>query len=777
MKIMKKHLSLLLAVSFLLGLVVVSTAITVSADPTALLELDFSNFEAVAYSAATEAGLYGQTSGVTASGTWAASTSLGFSKRPSENQLTKGSIHNSDNGYTYYIDTFDEKTWSQSNQVSAANNYAQHLSNMQFKNNNLESTSNTFSFWVDADYSDKWKQIFAYRVDYNGSSVESFDLGLNYGGVWNALSDPVNASPTDRNVDTFTPASGWKHVVVTNPMRSGGQKTMDVYINGAYVKSVTLDIPDDATINTVSCSFFSKSLSADGYWRTRDRIVPHGTLADVKVYDGVLSAQEVSDLYTAQLPRFTEAPVAQIEGYTFIGASFDYDGQAHTIQVTRGTDATEGVNIAYTCNGQPFEGATAPGTYAITATLTKDGYLPLELNATLSIVRVVADGDLLVGLDLSAFSPTPKAADGTAAPSGITASGDWATDTTLSFAQRPNAAPDNNIVTKGQFVNAASNYTYYVNLTDPTIYPNTDEGNSYAQHLTNLQMKNATFEAASNTFSFWVDVTPSYLWKEIACYRIDYDGGAAFFDLGVNADGTWNAISWNPSSEGEGKLSTPADAETGAFKVPAGFKHVVISNPKVSAGQKSIDLYINGQFIKTVTLNIPAGKTPTNATVMFFSKSIASEQSWRARYSVAPAGKLGGINVYAGAMDATAVSALYTAQLPLFSKTNNDGIVSIKCNGSDITNLNGVNAGDVIEVNYGYSAKRGISVYAAAYSEDEIMLSVAAAPNAMAIDKGIGEGTLSLTIPEGTNEVRIFEWNKPSILSEALQLEAVRVFK
>ncbi|MBO4898387.1 MAG: hypothetical protein J5590_08840 [Clostridia bacterium] len=76
---------------------------------------------------------------------------------------------------------------------------------------------------------------------------------------------------------------------------------------------------------------------------------------------------------------------ATIVGYTFEDATVTYDETAKTFEVTAAQDATEGVTIAYECDGEPFAGATVPGEYEVTATITKEGYTPVELTATLTI--------------------------------------------------------------------------------------------------------------------------------------------------------------------------------------------------------------------------------------------------------------------------------------------------------------------------------------------------------------------------------------------------------
>ncbi|MBO4896806.1 MAG: polysaccharide deacetylase family protein [Clostridia bacterium] len=313
MKKFRKHFALMLALSMLLGLITVGTAVSVSADTTALLELDFSNFQAVTFvpSSPTESAVINKTSGIAKSGSWANSTVLGFAARADgETALTKKSFSNAGGGATYYIDYYDSKVYPN---VATGNSYSKHLTDVQFFNSNLESADNTVSFWVDVTESAWFKEILCYRVDYTQSGTaasKSFDLGINPDGTWNALcSSLASADHAGAKTDgAFSVPAGWKHVVITNPKRSGNSKTMSVYVNGEFKKNVTLDIPDNATINHATVSFFSKSAGENPgseYWRSNWWPAPAGQLAEVKVYDGVLTGGEIQEKYNSEIPLFT----------------------------------------------------------------------------------------------------------------------------------------------------------------------------------------------------------------------------------------------------------------------------------------------------------------------------------------------------------------------------------------------------------------------------------------------------------------------------------------
>lgn len=76
---------------------------------------------------------------------------------------------------------------------------------------------------------------------------------------------------------------------------------------------------------------------------------------------------------------------ATITGYTFENSTVTYNGTVQNIAVTAGAGATEGVDIAYTCNGTTFSGAADVGTYEVTATIAKANYNDTVLTATLTI--------------------------------------------------------------------------------------------------------------------------------------------------------------------------------------------------------------------------------------------------------------------------------------------------------------------------------------------------------------------------------------------------------
>ena len=81
---------------------------------------------------------------------------------------------------------------------------------------------------------------------------------------------------------------------------------------------------------------------------------------------------------------------AEIEGVTFDDALFVFDGGTKNIKVSG--DVPNGVEIEYTIDGQPWNGAVNIGTYRVTATLSGGNFTELILSATMIIERADVAG-------------------------------------------------------------------------------------------------------------------------------------------------------------------------------------------------------------------------------------------------------------------------------------------------------------------------------------------------------------------------------------------------
>ena len=714
-----------------------------------LLDLDFSNFAVVAYKP-TEASIVppGGPSGVTASGAWAPGTTLGFSKRPEEdNNITKESLHNANDTTTYYIDLFDEKTYPN---ITAPNSYNQHLMNMKLRNEEFENTANTISFWVDATASNVWKEVFMYRVDYDGNSVESFDLGINADGTWNALSVPTSDKaisstqafclPSDAG-GAFSVPQGWKHVVITNPVTSNGQKTMDLYINGSYVKSVTLDIPDNATINTVSCAFFSKANSTDAWWRTRDAVAPHGQLGNFKVYQGALSASDITDLYNEQLPEFLEGvQLEDITGYTFEDTTVEYDGESHTIAVTAAQGATEGVDIAYLSGGAPFTGAAEVGSYPVTATITKDGYNDLVLNATLTIepasVTPVDDGDVLVELDFTNLAPSEEAG-----ASGIVNKG------TLTSAQL-DFYSSNGIEVTTDFLYDKDDLSKIKKVM--RISHNYFDGVT-AANAKQFKISDPALENQDITLSFWTNIdpiskqTPGTSFLAIAQYNAKRDDGTFKND----SDGTNSrATLWQYSMDTADYhyWGTAWNYEITMDKSKQ-WHHVVMTIPKFSGGAKYVDVYIDGIHKLTETVSL-GGHSLAESWIGLASSEAGRYIPGDISYA--------DVKIFEGAKSADGVTALYDSEKGFYDNMALNSITVKNASGAVINKLTDLSAGSTVTVSYNENILDGTLIFAVCNDENgNVLLTKAATAD--------GSGELSLTIPADVSSVNIYTWSMSSL--------------
>ncbi|MBO4896807.1 MAG: hypothetical protein J5590_00735 [Clostridia bacterium] len=762
MKVFRKHLSLLLAVSMLLALFAVSGSITASADPTALLELDFSNFSAQTFHAPNieESELVGKTSGVTATGTLAASTTLGFAARDDGGTtLTKESFANANGGTTYYIDYYDANVYPN---VATGNSYSNHLTDVQFFNSNLEASDNTISFWVDVTASAWFKEILCYRVDYtkaNGdTSLRSFDLGINPNGTWNAVCESwaAAAHASAKTDGAFSVPTGWKHVVITNPVRSGNSKTLDVYVNGQFKKSVTLDIPDTATVNHATVSFFGKSdgtNNASQYWRANWYNPPAAQLGGVKVYDGAMSASDVASLYTAQLPEFSEDTGLQtITGYSFSDATVDYDGASHNITVTAAQGATEGISIAYTCNGSAFSGATEVGTYDITATITKDGYQPLVLSATLKIKQVTVQptaGDLLVDLDFSTYVKDDSQTDpNTVAGSvgEVTNNGLLANTTILKF--KSSAMVQNWChydLALESFANAAGSTTYYLHKTVGVDY--CTDGNRFSTII------EEGLEDQANTISFWANHVP--------CNR----SGAQWNILDYSAEygGTSNILfSLNQAGTTTNKFVLVGRGETPSYgditDIAAGkWAHYVVTNPEYTLNtdtgnyEKTMQVFVNGVWKGQKVVTRPSG-TLTTAKIALAGEAVNpgsnSGKNWPTDIS------FGDVKVYAGTMSASEIMAKYNEELPRYNNTPPVQIIEF-VNGSDVTIENLDNLPSVT-LKYNPESDDLALCFVACYDENGELLAVSCM-------RTNTEGTITVEIPDGTSVVKGYAWDAATL--------------
>ena len=120
-------------------------------------------------------------------------------------------------------------------------------------------------------------------------------------------------------------------------------------------------------------------------------------------YDFVLNLKPRNDSTTSNSAGTELSPVAKsctvtVTGQAPLEEEFDsrvvlndklvvYNGQRHTLELERTDLLPENYSVTYVCQGQTalFSGAKDAGKYAITATLSADGYVTKTFNATLTI--------------------------------------------------------------------------------------------------------------------------------------------------------------------------------------------------------------------------------------------------------------------------------------------------------------------------------------------------------------------------------------------------------
>ncbi|MBO4896809.1 MAG: hypothetical protein J5590_00745 [Clostridia bacterium] len=762
MKNVKKQLVLLLSLAMLISMVVGATS--VSADPTALLELDFSNLAATqAAPSATP-----NPSGVTATGSLAGSTGISFAERVpgtdtvDNNKVTKESIENANGGTTYFVKFFDPSIYP--NHINLVNSWALHTKNTYITNADFESADNTISMWVDAvacstGSDGYWKDILCYRVDYTdneGAKVETFDLGINYNETWNALSAPrefvKNESEVikDYNDGAFEVPVGLKHIVITNPKAVDGKKTMDVYVNGVFVKSVELDVA--GTVNNATIHFFGNSFTNDEYWKSRADIVPEAKIGGFRIYDGVMSSDDVAALYNAQIAEFSDVNSEEIIGYSFAGDTVTYDGNSHNIEVTKAQGATEGVDIAYTCNGEAFTGATEIGTYNITATITKDGYQPLVLGATLKIKKEAAqasEGDLLIDLDFSTYVKDEEVVD----PDSIEGSVGFVTNngilkdtTVLKF---KSAAMTNNWsnyhLDLESFTNSQGTSTYYLHKTVGDI-ASTDR-NRFSS------ITESELEEQANTITFWLKYVPQ---KSPGVQYSIFDYYAVYGETGKHLFSVCQAGVPEGAAEGTCRLSDRGEAL--AFGDITGLTdqwiHVAIKNPEYALNpetgkfEKTMHLFINGEWRGQQTIEKPEGALDDVKIGLLGEITSTAGKRWPQDASI------GGFKVFYGALTQAEINSKYNEELPLFNDVPASKLIEfVDGEGAAVESLNGL---DAVTLKFTPANDNTILCFAACYDADGKLLAVKSIIGSEA-------ATESIDIPDGTSFVKGYAWNASTL--------------
>ena len=151
----------------------------------------------------------------------------------------------------------------------------------------------TFSFWWKSkgDYSNQgsWSRIFDFG---NGGGDERIVFAIKYGGSDSYPAIEVKRS-TNAALSVLLPAltglcdERWKHVVWTMTNSTTQTSTWNIYINNVLRYTGTAGwYPNNITRTN---HYIGRSYSLDGY--------PNGFIADFRVYNAVLTTQNITDLY------------------------------------------------------------------------------------------------------------------------------------------------------------------------------------------------------------------------------------------------------------------------------------------------------------------------------------------------------------------------------------------------------------------------------------------------------------------------------------------------
>ncbi len=163
---------------------------------------------------------------------------------------------------------------------------------------NFTPTTNglSFSFWYRSNGSGSWGRVFDFGSGENNSNILCSPNGDNL----NKLGFRCNYGATATNfylTDINYNDNVWRHVAWTLTYASAGsdKSVWNIYINGVYKATNTHYYPDPAITRTLC--YLGKSNWADGYY--------NGYIDDFRIYNRVLSANDVLNLYSNNNQTFT----------------------------------------------------------------------------------------------------------------------------------------------------------------------------------------------------------------------------------------------------------------------------------------------------------------------------------------------------------------------------------------------------------------------------------------------------------------------------------------
>jgi len=157
-------------------------------------------------------------------------------------------------------------------------------------------TNSTFATWVDfSNQGGAWQRIFDFGIDttYNMFLTPRMDTG----GVMRFAITISSYNDEDQTTAPRTLPTGWHHVAVT---LNADNNVHSLYLDGELVAQNTNARYTPSSLGVTTQNWLGRSqYSADGYF--------DGRLDDFRIYDRVLSAGHVRDLYNDNPPTFTQA--------------------------------------------------------------------------------------------------------------------------------------------------------------------------------------------------------------------------------------------------------------------------------------------------------------------------------------------------------------------------------------------------------------------------------------------------------------------------------------
>lgn len=170
----------------------------------------------------------------------------------------------------------------------------------------------------------------------------------------------------DAAISTTATSGAWHHFAI---VRNGA--TLALYVDGA---SKGTDSSFAFTFDpTASVMFGSTGGSASTYSRAFN-----GSMADLAIFSGALSAAEINRLYTAPVALLggqsaagtVTVNIKQPATVSLLGLSQTYDGLEKSVSATT---SPAGLSVFFTYDGSPVA-PTAPGVYAVAASIDSAAY-------------------------------------------------------------------------------------------------------------------------------------------------------------------------------------------------------------------------------------------------------------------------------------------------------------------------------------------------------------------------------------------------------------------